>query len=225
MIQALVLYLWIKQFVGATASLTLSPSLAPTPAPSTSRSTKYSVSLFAGTGTSASTGTGGRATSASFSNLRSVWLDTAGVVYVGESSANCVRSIDASGIVHSFAGICGSSGSTDDGGAATSALLKYCGTIFVSSTGNLYLSDNNNSKVRMVSTSSTMSTVVGTGTGVNSGDGGKATSAGLNDPFGIWSNSVGTLYIECTLGQLIRSVDSSNIIRSFAGMRFIVSNT
>lgn len=206
-----------RLFAGATAP-TLSPSFAPSAAPSSARSSQYSIKLFAGTGAFSSTGNGGQATAATFFTLRTVWFDTAGVAYLVESGAMCVRTVDTSGIVHSFAGVCGTPGSSGDGGAASSALFSYCPTIFVSTVGNQYIPDLSNNKVRMVSTSGIISAVIGTGTAATSGDGGKATAAAINAPHSVWGNSVGSLYIGSYEDHLVRSMDSSNIIHTLAGM-------
>ena len=210
--------LWGQPFALASTAPSLLPSLVPTDAPTTARSSQYSVKLFAGTGTSGSTsGTGGQATAAGLDNCRSVWLDTADVVYISLYDQGCIRSVDSSGIVQAFAGVCGSSGSTGDGGAATAALMSSAISIFVSTVGILYVADLSNNRVRMVSTTGIISTVVGTGASTNSGNGGKATSAGVYYPHGLWCNSVGTLYYGSYRSNLVRYVDSASIIRSYAG--------
>ena len=215
LMRCLFVLVWTVSSVLATTA----PTLLPTTAPTTARSSQYSVKLFAGTGTSGSTsGTGGQATAAGFTNCRSVWLDTADVVYINMDTASCIKTVDSSGIVHAFAGVCGTSGSSGDGGAASAALMSSRTiSIFVSTVGSLSVADFSNHKIRSVSTSGIMSTVVGTGTGSTSGDGGKATSANVYGPHGVWCNSVGTMYIASYADNLVRSVSTANIILTFAG--------
>ena len=196
----------------------LSPTATPTSAPTSTRSSYYTIKLFAGTGTAASTGIGGLATAAAFNDVRSVWMDTANTVYIAENAGKCVRTVDSSNIVHAYAGVCGSSGSTGDGGAATSALMANCISIFVSSVGSLFVADYGNYKIRMVSTNGIMSAVVGTGTNSNTGNGGKATSSTISDPHAMWCNSAGVLYVGSYSGAVIRAVNSASIISTFAGV-------
>jgi hypothetical protein len=59
--------------------------------------------------------------------------------------------------------------------------------------------------------------VAGTGSGSSSGDGGQATSASLNNPIGMWQDSVGTLFISENQGHKVRAVSSSGIISTVAG--------
>lgn len=193
------------------------PSMTPTASPTSARSSSYSIKVFAGSGSTSSSGSEGMATAAGFSGPRSVWLDTAGVVYVVEGSGHCIRAVDSTNIIRAFAGSCGTSGSTGDGGAATSALFRSPTSLFISSTGSVYLSDNGNNKARTVSASGFVSISAGTGTSSDSGDGGEATSAGVKSPNGIWANSVGVLYFDSSAAR-VRSVSTSNIITTFAGL-------
>jgi hypothetical protein len=104
-------------------------------------------------------------------------------------------------------------GSGGDGSAATSAQLGY----FVSATvldasKNLYIADNANNRIRKVSTSGTITTVVGTGTAGYTGDGGAATTATIAGPIGIVFDSAGNMYFSESTNQVIRKVDTSGNI-------------
>jgi len=109
----------------------------------------------------------------------------------------------------------GSAGFSGDGGAATSAQLNLPGGIAVDSSGNLYIADGGNHRVRKLS-NGTITTVAGNGTAGFAGDNGAATSAELNDPVGVAVDSSGNLYIADAGNNVIRKV-SNGIITTFAG--------
>jgi uncharacterized protein (TIGR03437 family) len=82
--------------------------------------------------------------------------------------------------------------------------------------GNVYVADSVNHRVRMIS-NGTISTVAGIGTPGYSGDGGPATSAELNYPSGVAVDQSGNLYISDMKNQVIRKVDTSGAISTYAG--------
>ena len=73
--------------------------------------------LVAGTGSAGSSGDGGPATSAQVNAPRGIWADTAGNVYIADTSNNKIRVVDITGNIHTFAGA-GTASSTGDGGLA-----------------------------------------------------------------------------------------------------------
>src|ERR1700730_3690067 len=108
-----------------------------------------------------------------------------------------------------------SAGFSGDGGAATSAQLKLPGGIAIDSSGNLYIADGGNHRVRKLS-SGTLTTVAAKGTAGYTGDNGAATSAELNDPVGVAVDSSGNLYIAAAGNNVIRKV-SNGTITTIAG--------
>ena len=106
-------------------------------------------------------------------------------------------------------------GFSGDGGAGTSAQLNLPGGLAVDSSGNLYIADGGNHRVRKLS-NGIITTVAGNGTAGYTGDNGAATSAELNDPVGVAVDSSGNLYIADAGNQVIRKV-SSGTITTFAG--------
>jgi trimeric autotransporter adhesin len=90
----------------------------------------------------------------------------------------------------------GTAGYNGDGILATEARLNYPNGVIVAASGNLYIADTNNHRVRKVTKSSGLiSTYAGTGTAGYSGDGGLATEARLYNPTGIYLDYLDNLYI------------------------------
>ncbi|WP_162616221.1 S-layer homology domain-containing protein [Paenibacillus lutimineralis] len=174
------------------------------------------ISTIAGTGTGGYSGDGGPATSAQLNNPYRLTLDSVGNLYIVDYSNDCIRKVDVSGNISTVAGGRGN-GYSGDGGPATSAKLSYPDGVAVDSSGNLYIADKGNHRIRKVDTSGTISTVAGTGVRGYSGDGGDAASAQLNSPLGVAVDSSGNLYISDTFNHRVRKVDATGKISTLAG--------
>jgi trimeric autotransporter adhesin len=177
------------------------------------------ITTVAGNGTMGYSGDGGPAISATLSYPRSVTLDASENLYIADSYNSCIRKVSkSSGIITTVAGT-GMSGYSGDGGLATSAALSYPRGVTVDASGNLYIADTYNGRIRKVSKSSgIITTVAGTKDGAFSGDGGPATSARLYAPSGVTLDALGNLYIADTYNNRIRMVsESSGIITTVAG--------
>ncbi len=174
------------------------------------------ISTVAGTGTAGFSGDGGAATSAEIANPFGVALDGAGNLYIADTFNNRIRKVDASGNISTVAGT-GTGDFSGDGGAATSAAINSALGVALDGAGNLYIADTNNHRIRKVDASGNISTVAGTGTGDFSGDGGAATSAAINSPFGVALDGAGNLYITDRQNHRIRKVDTSGTISTVAG--------
>ncbi len=122
----------------------------------------------------------------------------------------------ASGIITTIAGT-GTSGFSGDGGPATSARINAPRTMATDRSGNVYLVDTGNHRVRRIDTAGRISTIAGTGTAGYSGDGGAATAARLNTPHGIAVDTAGNVYIADSPNQRIRKVDTTGRITTVAG--------
>ena len=111
----------------------------------------------------------------------------------------------------------GSGGFIGDGGQATSAEINGAyGTCFDVS-GNMYIADALNHRIRKVSTSGIITTIGGTGVAGYSGDGGQATLAKLYRPTDIAIDAAGNLYISDELNLVIRKISTAGIISTYAG--------
>jgi len=179
--------------------------------------TAGNISTIVGTGIAGFSGDGGPAISAQLFQPCGMAFDAAGNLFIADEGNRVIRKVNNFGVISTFAGnnIQGYSG---DGGLATSAQLNNPQGIAFDATGNLYISDTWNHRVRMVNTSGIINTIVGTGTQGDNGDGGLANVAGINNPAGIAIDPTGNIYIASYGGSVIRKVNSSGIISTFAGI-------
>ena len=111
----------------------------------------------------------------------------------------------------------GTSGYTGDGAAATSAKLSSPGSSCADAAGNLYIADKNNHVIRKVGTDGVISTIVGTGTAGNTGDGGPANAATISAPLSVKVDAAGNLFIADFGNSRIRKVTPAGIISTVAG--------
>jgi uncharacterized repeat protein (TIGR01451 family) len=139
-----------------------------------------------------------------------VAVDSAGNTYIASPNLNQIYKLDPSGTLTVFAGtgICGSAG---DGGLATSAQLCYPAGVAVDASGNVYIADSGNERIREVSSAGVIATIAGTGQCCYAGDGGPATSAWLNFPEGVAVDSAGNVYIADTNNQRVRRITGGTI--------------
>ena len=147
-------------------------------------------------------------------------FNAAGTLFVADAGACVVWSIDSSGNATAVAGELFNCGYNGDNIQATAALLNGPWGVAFDARGNLYIADSSNNRVRMVNSSGTITTFAGDGTTCASstsacGDGGAATAAQFNFPFGL-AVSAGVLYITDEGDVKIRKV-SGGIINTYAG--------
>jgi sugar lactone lactonase YvrE len=133
------------------------------------------------------------------------------------SAYNCVFSFDAKGTLVRVAGRSQLVDYSGDGGPATLAALAGPSQIAVAPSGDVYIADTYNNRVRKVDDSGNITTVVGSGAYGYAGDGGPALGAELAYPQGVALDSVGNLYISDSVNQRIRKVGSDGTITTVAG--------
>ena len=184
------------------------------------------IQTVAGNGTSGFSGDGGPATNAQLRNPTSVFVDRSGNIFIADSYNNVIREVvTATGNIQTVAGN-GTGGFSGDGGPATSAQLNnFPSGVFVDSSGNIFIADTNNHRIReVVAATGNIQTVAGdgvlgqNGTGGFSGDGGPATSAQLNYPSDVFVDSLGNVFIVDTFNYRIREVvTATGNIQTIAG--------
>ncbi len=161
-------------------------------------------------------GDGGPATASVMNNPYSVTADGKGNIFFADYFNNCIRKINASGVITTVAGN-SVSGFSGDGGPATLGQLSRPTGVAVDTGGNIYITDFQNHRVRKVNTSGMLSTIAGKGTGAFSGDGGPATAAEVSSPWGITVDAPGNIYISDCSNNRIRKIDPLGIISTIAG--------
>jgi sugar lactone lactonase YvrE len=184
------------------------------------------LTIVAGTYYYGYSGDGGQATNAQLYNPSGIALDHSGNIFIADFSNCLIREVNAStGIITTIAGIapslsCGSAG---DGGPATSAHLSGPTGVAIDKDGNLFIADQNNHRIRMISCATVTSTggtctptlsqtagdiytVAGNGTAGYNGDAQAATSADLYYPYGVTTDADGNLYIADEYNFRIRRV-------------------
>ena len=175
------------------------------------------ITTFAGTGTAGYSGDGGAATSAQLSLPQGVAVDASGNLYIADGGSVVRKVAASSGTISTVAGT-GKAGYSGDNGPAASATLNFPSGVAVDGSGNVYIADTSNNRVRKVSAASgAITTVAGNGTAGYGGDGAAATSAELNNPQGVAVDANGNLYIADSNNSRIREVTAGGWITTAAG--------
>jgi len=166
--------------------------------------TDSSITTVAGNGTGNYYGDGAGAIYAEINHPTGMVFDASDNLYFADSLNHRIRKISAAdGIISTVAGF-GRPGKADNGGFAVNSLLHYPNSVSVDSTGNLYIADFINNRVRMVNTSGLISTIAGSGRFGNGGDGGSARSASMYFPCGVAVDKSGKVYVIDSLNTRIR---------------------
>ncbi len=106
------------------------------------------ISTIAGNGTATFSGDGGTATAASLNAPSGICVDSAGNVYIADTTNNRIRKITAStGLISTIAGT-GAGSFSGDGSSSTAASLNSPNGVFVDSAGNVYIADSGNNRIR-----------------------------------------------------------------------------
>lgn len=142
-------------------------------------------------------------------------MDAANFIYVADTGNHIIRKTLLSGTtpepISTVAGTPGNAGNSGDGGLATSAQLDSPVGVKVDPAGDLYISDSTSQVIRKLNVADgKISTIVGTATAGNTGNGGPAAAAQLNAPFGVLLDDNGNLYIADSQNLVIRKVNVSD---------------
>jgi sugar lactone lactonase YvrE len=160
--------------------------------------------------TSGFSGDGAPALSAQLNLPTALAFDASGSLYFADTANHRIRRIDAStGLITTIAGT-GTQGYSGDGGAALSAAIDSPTGIAIDPSGNLYLADTHNHRIRKITSSTGLiSTIAGTGVPGFSGDSAPASAATLALPHGLTADAAGNLYLADTANHRIRRIDAT----------------
>jgi hypothetical protein len=209
------------------------------------------LSDYAGLGYGGHNADGGQASKALIYAVTGLAIDSKGNIYLADAAGSRVRKVTPGGVISTVAGngskcdhaeVCG------DGGLATASTtyLNLPESVALDASGNIYIADANDNRIRVVNVGKTTITIAGVSIGAGDiqtvagsendingcpnsqtacGDGGPATSAHLNLPYGVALDSAGNIYIADTKDQKIRMVNATTgIITTFAGNGIGCSN-
>jgi sugar lactone lactonase YvrE len=195
------------------------------------------ISTFAGNGIGCTNpvshcGDGKAPTSAELSLPQGVFVDPSNNVFIADTGDSRIREVSASTqLISTVVNTLGTPGFTGDGGPAATAQVDLPVAIWVDSTGNYFIADSGNGRIRVVNNQTSAITVGGTSIpagdietiagGGTGGDGGPATSARLALPWAVAEDAAGNLYIADQGNNRIRKVtnptSSTATISTYAG--------
>ena len=175
------------------------------------------VSTVAGTGFAGGGGVGGLADTSKLYSPAGVAFDAAGNMYIADAANDRIRKINTAGIISTYAGNGVGGACTGDGGPATDAQLWNPTGIAFDASGNLYIADLDNGRIRKVNTAGIITTFAGSSTSGYSGDGGQATAAELGQPWGVAVDPQGSIYFSDFGDNVVRKVDGAGTITTVAG--------
>ncbi|MBX9602908.1 MAG: hypothetical protein K2X35_18030 [Bryobacteraceae bacterium] len=177
---------------------------------------------FAGAGRFGSAGDGGAASSALLAWPAGLATDASGNVYIAENAGHRIRKVSPDGIIATVAGT-GAAGDSGDGGAAGNAQLHYPVGIAVDTSGNLYIADAGNRRVRKVSSEGLITTVV----------------AGLDHAEGVAVDASGNVFVtdyafgeaacpyDCDpryVGRILRVTPTGAVDKVAGGLNWVTNN-
>ena len=176
------------------------------------------LTTVAGTGMQGFSGDNGLATAALLDSPQGLALDSTGNLYIADTHNQRIRRLSfTTGILTTVAGT-GVAGFSGDGGPAIAATFSLPTALALDSSGNLYLADTGNHRIRRIDAGTGMiSTIAGTGMQGFTGDNGPAISASIDSPTGL-AVAAKTLYLADTHNHRIRKIDlGTGVISTIAG--------
>ena len=156
----------------------------------------------------------GTGTAALFYYPSAVATDSAGNVYVADSSNQIIRKITPAGRVTTLAGTAGVTGSTDGTGAA--ARFRYPNGVAADNAGNVYVGDSANSTIRKITPDGVVTTLAGAA-GVNGPADGTGGAARFSLPGGCAADGAGNVYVADSANNTIRKITPDGVVTTLAG--------
>lgn len=158
-------------------------------------------------------------TAAQFNNIQGIAVDSTGTVYVGDTGNNRIRKVTPAGVVSTLAGSI--SGFVDGTGAAARFNMPY--GVSVDGSGNVYVADLSNNRIRKVSSAGVVTTLAGSG--ANGSANATGASASFWGPSDVATDSLGNVYVADSNNNLIRKITSAGVVTTLAGSTYGNVNT
>ena len=162
----------------------------------------------------------GPSSNASFYSPTGVTADYQGSIYVADTGNNAIRKIDETGFVSTLAGNANQPASFQDGIGPVARFNAPIGIVYDVSSNCLFIVDSNNSLVRQMTLDGVVSTIAGNLARHSESDSfdGQSTKASFNNPYAIAVDSQQNLYISDTGNNLVRQINASRYVSTFAGI-------
>lgn len=175
--------------------------------------TAGTITTVAGNGVEGFGGDNGPAILASIDSPTGLVLDAAGNLYLADTHNGRVREVSAAtGLIATVAGVGVAGGglqqSSGDGGPATAAGMALPRGLTLDASGNLYVADSANHRIRRISSAGTITTVAGDGTETFAGDSAPAVAASLDTPLSVALSPVGLVTLADTGNNRVRQLDA-----------------
>jgi uncharacterized protein (TIGR03437 family) len=171
--------------------------------------TAGNIHTVAGTGTPGDAGGGGGL--GELYGPTGLALDSAGDLYIADTQNQRIQELTVSGTISTIVGT-GTAGFSGDGGAAAVAELNYPSAVAVDASGNLYIADTGNNRVRMVTAGGIIATIAGTGIAAYNGDTGVALDMALYNPGGLALDGLGDVFVADTGNNRVRMLSASQTV-------------
>jgi sugar lactone lactonase YvrE len=172
---------------------------------------EYTFTTLAGTPGTLVASADGTGSDAQFSAPRGVAVDSAGNLYVADSSNHTIRKVTAAGVTTTLAGVAGTQGTT----SANPAKFVEPFGVAVDSSGNVYVADTNNNAIRKITAAGVVTTLAG-GSGMGSTDG-TGSAAKFREPHGLVLDSAGNIYVSDYMNHAVRKVTQEGVVTTLAG--------
>ncbi|MGW7553354.1 NHL domain-containing protein, partial [Streptomyces rimosus] len=175
-----------------------------------------SIATVAGNGVAGFISDGGHGALTRVYYPQGVTVDKNGNLFIADRYNHRIRKVTPNGTITTVAGN-GEAGYISDGGPALATRLHYPHALTVDRSGNLYIADHNNHRIRKVTPNGIITTVAGNGEAGYISDGGPAISTRLYHPMGLVVDAEGSLYIADRYNHRVRKVTPNGLITTVAG--------
>ncbi|HLY18169.1 MAG TPA: SMP-30/gluconolactonase/LRE family protein [Bryobacteraceae bacterium] len=138
-------------------------------------------------------------------------LDAAGNIYIADTQNHSVRMLNPAGVMSTIAGT-GAGGFSGDGASAAAAELSFPSAVVVDPSGDIYIADTGNHRVRLVTPDGNINTIAGTGNPAYNGESGPALEIALDYPGGLALDAQGNVYVSDTGNSRVRQLSPSQTV-------------